>query len=153
MSDRERVAITLSLLILVGIGLLAINLLFGRSPAPAPRIEPAAGSGDPRAGRAVFVRIGCVECHAVRSVAEAKGTLGPALDGLPERAARRVPGMPAAAYVRQSVEQPDAFVVPGYLKAMPSLRDRMTAREFEDLMAFLMSLGERSAAPGGEGPR
>lgn len=145
MSDKERLAITLGLLILVGVGLVAINLLFGRSPSPPRTVNPATVAGDPRAGAAVFVRVGCVECHTVRAVPQARGTLGPALDGLASRAGRRVAGTSAVVYVRQSVEQPDAYVVPGYLKAMPSLRDRMTDREFEDLVAFLMSLdGERA---------
>jgi hypothetical protein len=46
----------------------------------------------------------------------------------------------AEAYIRQSIEAPNAYVVQGYLKLMPSLRGNMTAQEFADLVALLGTL-------------
>jgi hypothetical protein len=40
--------------------------------------------------------------------------VGPSLFGLAERAPSRVPGLEADEYIRQSIVDPDAFVVPGF---------------------------------------
>jgi hypothetical protein len=73
-------------------------------------------------------------------LSNAKGTIGPRLDGLAQRAGNRMPEVSAATYIRQSIEAPNAYVVKGYLKLMPSLRANMTAQEFADLVALLGTL-------------
>lgn len=88
----------------------------------------------------MFVRQQCGDCHRVAALSQAQGTLAPTLDGLSRRAGARVPGQAAEAYVRLSVESPDAHVVRGYLNAMPALRDKMSDQEYEDLIAWLMTL-------------
>lgn len=108
-----------------------------------PAASHAAGvplAGEAEAGKLVFEKLGCGACHAVASLPSARGTVGPALDGLSKRAGDRVPGMPADDYIRQSVAAPGAHVVKGYLKLMPSLRDTMSDQEFADLQAWLVSL-------------
>ena len=54
---------------------------------------------------------GCVTCHSL--VAD-RVLVGPSLAGLVDRAAGRVEGLDARAYVRQSIIEPDAHVVEGF---------------------------------------
>ncbi|RMF12189.1 MAG: cytochrome c [Candidatus Dadabacteria bacterium] len=96
--------------------------------------------GNPANGPDIFVAQGCTACHTTSKVPGATGTVGPNLDGLGARAGSRVPGMDAKTYIRQSVEDPGAFVVEGYMKVMPSLRSKMSDQEFADLLAFLEGL-------------
>lgn len=102
--------------------------------------QTAAPSGDKVAGAKVFAAKTCAACHTVSSVPGATGAVGPKLDGLGERAGSRVSGLSAEAYIKQSIENPTAFVTPGFAPSMPSLRASMTDHEFNDLVAFLASL-------------
>jgi len=104
-------------------------------PADAKKAD-----GDPAAGQKVFVSKTCITCHTVTKVPEAKGTIGPKLDGLYARAGSRKPGMSADDYIKESVENPTAFVVPTFQPAMPPLRSTMSDQEFKDLQAFLHTL-------------
>ena len=54
---------------------------------------------------------GCVTCH---SLDEGVTLVGPSLFGIADRAATRVPWLSADDYVRQSIVEPDAFVVPDF---------------------------------------
>lgn len=102
------------------------------------KAQTVAGHAD--AGAKVFVSKTCVTCHTISSLPEAKGTIGPKLDGLASRAGSRKPGMSADAYIRESIENPTAFVVPTFQPAMPSLRTTMSDQEFADLVAYLETL-------------
>jgi cytochrome c oxidase subunit 2 len=67
---------------------------------------------------ATFGSQGCGGCHTFKP-AGTNGTIGPDLDALAADA--RKAGKPLAAYVRDSIVNPDAYVVPGYKKGvMPS---------------------------------
>lgn len=104
-------------------------------PAEAKKAE-----GDVAAGQKVFVSKTCTTCHTVKKVPEAKGTIGPDLDGLYARAGSRKPGTSADDYIKESIENPTAFVVAGFQPAMPPLRSTMSDQEYKDLQAFLHSL-------------
>lgn len=117
-----------------------INRGVTTSEITMPLQTAAAWPGDTQAGVRVFQQQGCGSCHAVTQLPNAKGTIGPRLDGLAQRAGRRIPEVSAATYIRQSIEAPNAYVVKGYLKLMPSLRQNMTAQEFADLVALLATL-------------
>jgi cytochrome c2 len=112
------------------------------SPGQAVNAPPSVRSevGNADAGKEVFAKYGCGACHHVTSLPVARGNIGPALDGLAQRAAQRVPEMSAAAYIRQSIVEPGAYVVKGYLKLMPNLRAGMHDQEFSDLVAWLQAL-------------
>lgn len=107
---------------------------------PMDTAAVAVAGGNPEAGKAVFINGGCTACHKVASVPGAVGTVGPELDGLMQRAGSRVPGMDADAYIRQSIEDPNAFTVEGYLKVMPPVRATFSDQQYEDLIAFLKTL-------------
>jgi hypothetical protein len=64
--------------------------------------------------------------------------VGPDLTGLPDRAATRAAGLDARAYVRQSLREPQAFIVSGYNNIrMPDLH--LSDEEIASLTAFLLS--------------
>lgn len=100
----------------------------------------AAVSGDVEAGKAVFKAKTCTICHAVSSVEGAVGAIGPKLDGLGKVAATRVAGLSAVDYIKQSIEEPNVFVVKDYPPAMTPLRSTMNDEEFTNLVAFLSTL-------------
>lgn len=82
---------------------------------------------------------GCSTCHSLEP-----GTIivGPSLAGVGSRAAERVPGMSAEEYIRQSILEPDAYVVEGFnAGVMPkNFGDILTEEQLDNLVAFLLSL-------------
>ena len=79
---------------------------------------------------------GCVGCHTIRGLSTMR--VGPDLDALPAVAGARRPGVSAEAYVRESIREPGAFVVPGYTGvAMPQLG--LTDAEIDAVAAFLLT--------------
>ena len=97
------------------------------------------------AGAAIFnnrtsgVRAGCVICH---STEPGVTLVGPSLAGIAESAATRVPGLDATAYLRQSLVDPDAYVVAGYSAGQmsPDLADELTDQQIDQLVAYLLTL-------------
>ena len=89
-------------------------------------------------GALLFSAKGCVGCHTHAALPNARLQIGPDLTGLPDRAATRVTGLDARAYVRQSLREPQAFIVSGYTTIrMPDLH--LTDEEIESLTVFLLS--------------
>ena len=116
---------------------------------PAPIVEdtpdasaPTSGSGDGGSGldrgQTVFNANGCTGCHTIEGVPGAVGNVGPELTHVATNAPTRK-GTSAEEYLRESVEDPAAFVVEGFSPIMPSLRGGMSDEEFEDLIAFLLA--------------
>src|SRR5207249_11546968 len=107
---------------------------------PAPKSTGAAPppKGDAAAGKAVFVGSGgCTACHTF-APAGAKGTIGPDLDHLASDAQKANQG-PLKDYVRKSIEDPDAYTVPGFKKGIMSASccKQLTPKQIDDLVAFL----------------
>lgn len=101
----------------------------------------AAVAGNPENGAKVFMSKTCNACHKISSLEGAVGALGPALDGIAKTAATRKEGMDAMAYIKESIEKPDAHLVDGFQNIMtPGLRDQMSDEEYQDLLAYLMTL-------------
>ena len=87
-------------------------------------------------GAALFLTKGCATCHDGPS-STAAVSVGPDLGELPNVAARRVRGLDAAAYVRQSIRTPQAFVVAGYTEVlMPTLP--VDDQELDALVRYLL---------------
>jgi cytochrome c oxidase subunit 2 len=74
-----------------------------------------AAAGPP--GLAVFQENGCGGCHKLQGVPGADGTTGPDLTNLKEEAAKA--NQPLAAFIKESIVKPDAYIAPGYPNAMP----------------------------------
>jgi cytochrome c oxidase subunit 2 len=76
-----------------------------------------AAGGPP--GLAVFQQNGCGGCHTFKP-AGANGKVGPDLDKLKELAAQAGRG-PLAAFIKESIVKPEAYLQPGYPDAMPHI--------------------------------
>ena len=89
-------------------------------------------------GKKVFESY-CARCH------EASGEIvvvGPSLAGVASRAAGRITGMDAEAYIRNSIAEPTAYTVEGFAEGiMPdTLIEQLTGEELDAVVAFLLTL-------------
>jgi cytochrome c oxidase subunit 2 len=108
----------------------------------APRPAAQATPGEPALevdGKSVFQTYGCGACHALAD-AGTTGVVGPALDELPGVAGSRVEGMDAELYVRESILDPNAFIVPGFpADVMPEIyRETIPPEALEALVQYLL---------------
>lgn len=89
--------------------------------------------------RELFVSLGCGACHMLAD-ADSEGQVGPALDGLGERAGERVGGMDAREYVRQSILEPNAHMVEGFSEGlMPgNYEEKLSEEQLEALVDYLL---------------
>jgi cytochrome c oxidase subunit 2 len=117
------------------LGLVALGLLLaacgdGRVAAP--------GTPDAMRGARVFSRQGCAGCHLVDGQG---GQVGPDLSHIGAVAATRQPGVDAATYLRQSVVEPNAFIVEGYPRdVMPGTYGQtIQPADLADLIAYLLA--------------
>jgi len=113
------------------------------SPTIIP--SPTAITGDAARGDDIFHHgvneaPPCSTCHQV--VSGAFGfSLGPNLAGVAERAASRIAGLSAEAYLHQSILEPHAYVVSGYRDIMyPDFALHLSEQEVADLIAYLVTL-------------
>jgi cytochrome c551/c552 len=99
---------------------------------------PTSG-GNAAAGKTVFASNGCASCHTFQP-AGASGTIGPDLDSAPTADAQKA-GMSLAAFVKQSIVDPNAYVPSGYSKGiMPqSFGSSLSKTQLADLVAFIVS--------------
>ncbi|MGH8911548.1 MAG: c-type cytochrome [Acidimicrobiia bacterium] len=89
-------------------------------------------------GETVFRSKGCMMCHVGPGVEEGLG-VAPDLSTLEEPAGSRVEGLTAAEYLRQSVLDPQAFVVSGFGGLeMPTLP--LTTADVDALVEFLLDV-------------
>ena len=97
-------------------------------------------SGDAAAGKAVFAANGCASCHTFQP-ANATGTIGPDLDKAPASDAKADNNMELADFIKESIEDPDAYIAKGYSKGlMPSTFDEsLSGKQLNDLVAFIVS--------------
>jgi mono/diheme cytochrome c family protein len=102
---------------------------------------PEAPASDPVArGRQVYGEAGCATCHDP-GLLNLGRPVGPPLQHIGSVAGSRQAGVPAGEYIRQSVVDPGAFVVPGYPDSMPrGLADRIPGPDLDALIAYLESL-------------
>jgi mono/diheme cytochrome c family protein len=120
----------------LGVGVTAMLALTAASFAVHLADEPSSalpvGATD---GRTVFTARGCSGCHVVDRSGGSR--IGPDLTNLATRAARRVPGLSAGAYVRQSVLEPQAHRVPGFEGVqMPTIP--LTDTELDAVVSYLI---------------
>jgi mono/diheme cytochrome c family protein len=89
-------------------------------------------------GMQVYREKSCASCH---QIAADGGGAGPPLGHIGTVAESRKPGTSGEDYIRESVLDPGAYVVPGYPDTMPrGLTRGMSQADFDDLVRFLLSL-------------
>lgn len=98
------------------------------------------GSGNAAAGKAVFASNGCASCHTFKP-AGATGTVGPNLDTAPTSDAKVDGNMALAAFVHESIVNPDAYIAKGYTKGiMPTtFGSSLSKSDLNNLVAFIVS--------------
>ena len=118
----------------VAVGLTIATLVALRNTAPT-----APGAALHEQGRTLFQQKGCIGCHSVTDKGLVSRTpMAPDLSALGQRAAARRPGLAADAYVKESVRQPQAYIVPGFTEIeMPTLP--VSDTEVEAIAAFLLA--------------
>ena len=69
--------------------------------------------------------------------------VGPSFDGIASRAQTRVPGLSAEEYLRQSIVEPNAYVVDGFPtgQMFNNYAEVLTEEDIDNLVAFLLTLG------------
>jgi len=105
----------------------------------APTTTAAAATASAAAGKAVFVSSGCSACHTF-TPAGATGKVGPDLDTTVSVDAK-TDKMALAAFVQQSIVQPDAYIAKGFSKGvMPgTFGTSLSKTQLADLVAFIVS--------------
>lgn len=91
------------------------------------------------AGQQLYQSLGCVTCHG----ATGEGGRGPALVGLFGRKVDLTNGQSLTAdeaYVRESIENPQAKIVTGFGPIMPTFQGQVTPEQLIQLMSFIKSL-------------
>lgn len=90
-------------------------------------------------GSGLGANAGCQVCHSVEA---GETRVGPPLAGIATVAGLRVPGLDAEGYLRQSILDPDAFVVEGYPagQMLDDYDERLTTAEVEAIVAYLLTL-------------
>jgi cytochrome c oxidase subunit 2 len=88
------------------------------------------------AGKALYTSNGCGGCHTYKPAGSA-GKVGPDLDNLAADAQKANKG-PLPVYTKESIEDPGAYVVPGFPNGvMPAYKGKLTDSQINDLVKFL----------------
>jgi cytochrome c2 len=105
----------------------------------------ASSLGNPEDGKILFnqTRIGeapaCGTCHSVEAD---KVIVGPSLAGVGTRAAERIPGKSATEYLRESIINPNSYIVNGFSAGVmyQRFKDTLTDEQIYNLIAYLLTL-------------
>ncbi len=103
--------------------------------------------GDPERGRQIWDDGGgvlsgaCSVCHSLDGSEKVAMTRAPSWQGISEQAGDRVPGLSAEEYLRESIVDPAAYIVDGYLAdAMPKgFKFLLSEEDIDNLVAFLLT--------------
>jgi cytochrome c oxidase subunit 2 len=91
-------------------------------------------------GRQVINAYACQGCHVLDEQGWS-GVTGPSMNGIGDRASRRVAGQTAEEYLYTSIYYPNAYVVPGYQGVMPQFQpvdpDAPNYMPREDIIAIV----------------
>ena len=113
-----------------------------------PVIDPL-GVGNPERGREIFetgggaisVENSCSQCHSLDGTVKEHVSAGPSFQGIANHAGDRVPELSAVEYLRQSIVDPNAYVVEGFSNnRMPkAYKFFLSEEEIDDLIAFMLT--------------
>ncbi|MBZ0280417.1 MAG: c-type cytochrome [Anaerolineae bacterium] len=122
---------------------IAFALMMSGCAASPPMFAPIAG--DAEDGAQLFAQgrdevPPCLTCHRVIR-GQVGFSIGPNLAGIGERAGTQVAGLSAEEYVRQSILEPERYIVSGYRDIMyPDYSAHLTEQNIQDLIAYLLML-------------
>jgi mono/diheme cytochrome c family protein len=103
----------------------------------------SSSGGDVAAGKSIFNTASptpCSSCHTF-TAAGASGSVGPNLDTAPATDAAADGNMALAAFIKQSIVDPSAYIATGYTDGiMPkTFGTSLTPAQIDDLVAFILS--------------
>ena len=106
----------------------------------APTTTSGGTNGSVAAGKTVFNSSSCATCHTF-APANATGTIGPNLDKAPAADAKVDHNMALAAFIKQSIVDPNAYIAKGFTKwIMPTTFGKsLSSKQLSDLVAFILS--------------
>jgi mono/diheme cytochrome c family protein len=104
--------------------------IVGKAPTPT--------TGDPVAGKQLFIKTGCGACH-IFTPAGTTGTIGPNLDNLAEEARKANQGT-LEQFTNTSIVNPTAYIAPGYRSGLMPVTYSQTLKpnQIADIVAFLV---------------
>ena len=101
--------------------------------------EAAGGTSDETSGEAIFTSAGCGGCHAF-SPAGTDAQVGPSLDSVDPG------GRPVDEFLRESIEDPNAILAPGYQgDVMPNTFDKTLSDEQLDALVQYLVDGQKGS--------
>ena len=104
--------------------------------APVAWSLPEGDQANDSPGAVLYVSRGCIACHA-------QGRIAPTLKGCFGRTVLLDDGrsvLADEAYIRESIFDPNAKIVAGYARLMPSYRGQLTEEELSQLVDYIKSL-------------
>jgi cytochrome c oxidase subunit 2 len=128
-------------------GLLAVLLVVTAcGDGQADTTTQTVAVGDPERGRQIWEDGGgvlsgpCSACHSLDGSEKlGESRRAPSWQGISERAGDRVSGLSAEEYLRESIVDPKAYIVEGYLGIMQSFKFLLSEEDIDGLVAFLLT--------------
>lgn len=115
----------------------AEKIAHGATEPRKPELDVTGLSDEARVGARVFTTKGCVGCHVAGGPG---GQTGPNLSAIWTTAAQRKPGLSEEEYIKESILNPQTFIVPGYQGVMPNFTGNITDDELNQLIAWFQTL-------------
>jgi mono/diheme cytochrome c family protein len=105
------------------------NMLPEPTPTPSPQVAK---------GKHVFDTY-CSRCHGTSGNTV---VVGPSLAGIATRGSSRVSGQDAQTYIQNSIQNPTAYTVDGFVEGTmpPNFSEVLSQEEFQAVVAFLLTL-------------
>jgi|GEM_PF-2229801 len=126
------------------------------TPTPVPTITPRPIAGDD--AETIILNSGCGACHLIGDLGEA-GKVGPDLSNIGSNAGNRLTNLDAEEYLRQSILEPGAFIIPDCPNGpcqdgiMPrDYGSRLSLAQLEILIDFLLEQVVEGPDETAEGP-
>ena len=105
------------------------------APAPEPPLDPAMAA----AGEQLFTKFQCMTCHST----DGTPGMGPSLAGFYGKRQKLEDGREVTVdipYLRRSLVDPKAEVVPGFSAVMLNYKDQMSEKDIAALVAYIRTL-------------
>lgn len=112
----------------------------GTVTSTTPTTTSSSGGSQVAAGKTLFTSSGCISCHTF-TPAGSTGSIGPNLDTAPAQDAKADGNMPLAAFIKQSITDPNAYIAKGNYQpgTMPGNFGSLGTTKIDDLVAFILS--------------